>query len=645
MVEFLSSDLRVPKDHIVELYDQSASRQAIIDAFMALQSNTNIHKDDPILIFFAGHGGLVNAPPEWKQKHGTSKIQVIFPCDYGLPITNTGDVVNCIPDTTISELLNQLAEAKGNNITVVSDSCHSASGTRDDLARPGLKARSAEPIFAIPFDIDDDILTHSPLGSKTARGAELLLYSDQASHIHIAACGSAEKAWEDNGKGWFTTALLDTLRQSRVDNITYENLIKALPLLASQSPHCYGQNKSRVLFKSRPDLETKAFIPATCIFNPGRYTLLLQAGDESGVTEGSLWELHEFATEDSPPRARAIAGLPEVSTTPLEPDKNHSRWLDQRATQVPGRIETRMYARHLQAGQRTELKVWCSSLDLQSLLASPAPDAIDNTTHEFGYAIHKEQNNADIELGVYSNVPQGPRPAANSRVVFRLRDPIAKGYGISELKHAKPVIREEIETVLFAAARWKWHLQRTNLYPSHRSPPIETMRMMKVATKTRTGRDYLKTPVVVAEKSKGLVEFVAEANALYGIELVSRAKSPLHIRMFYFDATDFSIGDMFGHSVASGSEDATIPAGGKIMIGDGQDGGSPLRFTVSPENGAELGYLKVFWCTGSLELSDLAQKSAFGMRPGTVERAVGWAEPTQSPDWGTLCLTLVMKAA
>ncbi|CAE6439211.1 unnamed protein product, partial [Rhizoctonia solani] len=355
MVTFLTSDLKVPKHHIVELYNESASRQAIIHAFKALERNTRIHKDDPILIFFAGHGGLVNAPPKWQQKHGTSKIQVIFPYDYGLPIANTGDVVNCIPDTTISILLNELAEVKGNNITVVFDSCYSASGTREDLARPGLKARSAAPKFAIPYDIDNEI-THSSPDFETGRGVGLLLHSDQVSHIHIAACGPAETAWEDNGKGWFTTALLDTLRQSRIDAITYENLIEALPALPSQSPHCYGQNKNRVLFNSFPDLQAKVFIPVVCIFESGHYTLLLQAGEELGMTEGSLWELHESATENSSPRARAISGLPEMLITPLEPDKQHSRWLDQRANEVSRRTEIRMYARHLYAGQDTDLE-------------------------------------------------------------------------------------------------------------------------------------------------------------------------------------------------------------------------------------------------------------------------------------------------
>jgi hypothetical protein len=116
---FLISDLMVPKQQIVTLYDRYASRQAVINAFMMLQTDPRIHKGDPILIFFSGHGGLIDARPLWKEKYGSSKIQVIFPYDYYLPIDNSHTYVNCIPDITIAELLNQLAAVKGNNIVSI----------------------------------------------------------------------------------------------------------------------------------------------------------------------------------------------------------------------------------------------------------------------------------------------------------------------------------------------------------------------------------------------------------------------------------------------------------------------------------------------------------------------------------------------
>ncbi|KAF8717493.1 Caspase domain, partial [Rhizoctonia solani] len=640
MEMFLVSDLKVPKDHIISLYDRYASRKAIMNAFMMLQKDPRIHEGDPILIFFAGHGGLAEAEPKWRQKYGSSKIQVIFPYDYGLPVSNSNSSVDCIPDVTIAELLNQLAAAKGNNITVIFDSCHSASGTRDDLERPGLKARSADVLFPIPDDIDDDILAHSSLSTKIGRSSELLLYSDQASHIHIAACGSNQKAWEDEGRGYFTAVLLDTLRKSRVDNITYENLLKALPLISSQSPHCYGRNKSRILFDSRLDVQTRVFIPVVCDLEDDSWILQLQAGDESGVTENSVWDIHETATEDSVPRARVVADFPDIGTTLLSlGNRQDEMWLDKLARGAPRHTKIRVYARHLHAGQDTVLRVWCPVQSLRDLLRphNAASNAIKGTIHEVGYVMEQDRNRADLELDFYSR-------AAKPEVVFRLRNPIAETYGISELKYRKPASREEIETVLFAAAKWRWHLERTNRYPQNRSPQIDPMTMMRIATRVRGKREYLDKPVTMPAQ-RGMIEFVARGNDLYGVELISRSKLPLYIRMFYFDATDFSIGDMFGQTVANGAEDATIPVGGKIVIGDGRDGGSPLKFGVSPESRAELGYLKVFWSTIPLEVSDMAQKSAFKMRPGSIGRAVGRAEVQPTHDWGTMCLALVMKAA
>jgi hypothetical protein len=190
--------------------------------------------------------------------------------------------------------------------------------------------------------------------------------------------------------------------------------------------------------------------------------------------------------------------------------------------------------------------VWSPHQSLQDLLHPriTAPNATDGTGHEVGYVIQRDRNNADLELDIYPKVPPGGALTSKSEVIFRLRNPIAEAYGVSELRYRKPAIREEIETVLFAAAKWKWHLERTNLYPQNRTLQIEPMTMMKVAT--RAGglgrREYLDKPVPLRESPRGLIEFIARPSDLYGIELISLSKSPLYVRMFYFDATDFSIG-------------------------------------------------------------------------------------------------------
>jgi hypothetical protein len=65
-----------------------------------------------ILIFYAGHGGETEAPTGWEA--AGSKVQMILPVNYG-NVEGSG-VVQGIPDRTISRLLEDLAEKKGNNI-------------------------------------------------------------------------------------------------------------------------------------------------------------------------------------------------------------------------------------------------------------------------------------------------------------------------------------------------------------------------------------------------------------------------------------------------------------------------------------------------------------------------------------------------
>lgn len=119
--EFLVEDLQVPRTQIVSLRNEEASRGAVIQAFRDLADQVNILWDDPIFIFFAGHGSELDAPEAWKAGgHGSKpvaplsgafgKFQAILPQDY-----NTG-TVHAIPDRTIGALLIKIAQKKGNNI-------------------------------------------------------------------------------------------------------------------------------------------------------------------------------------------------------------------------------------------------------------------------------------------------------------------------------------------------------------------------------------------------------------------------------------------------------------------------------------------------------------------------------------------------
>ncbi|KAG9080950.1 hypothetical protein FRC07_014724, partial [Ceratobasidium sp. 392] len=258
MRDHLIIDLNVPPENITTLLDASATRSAILQNFKALQTNPRIRKGAPILIFFAGHGGLGTASQKCMDKYGHKEIQVIFPYDYEPKYPGpTPKDRNCIPDTTIRALLNGLAKERGNNIvrtsvvyndvgrfdtsclqTVILDSCYSASGDRTHTVA-GRIARDAEVEVEVSCDIDVDVTSPALLAelqsSKDSRSPQLPLHTDQASHVLLAAAGSHQKAWEESRRGNFTKEFLAGIRAvGGAHKITYENLITSLRKLPGE---------------------------------------------------------------------------------------------------------------------------------------------------------------------------------------------------------------------------------------------------------------------------------------------------------------------------------------------------------------------------------------------------------------------------
>jgi hypothetical protein len=111
--DWLLNRLGVPETHIRVLQNAAATRSAIIQALKGLSTDAKIKRDDPILIYYAGHGSEADAPKEWNWD--TAQIQTILPCDYGLK-GESNRVVQGIPDRTLGVLLSQIAQEKGDNI-------------------------------------------------------------------------------------------------------------------------------------------------------------------------------------------------------------------------------------------------------------------------------------------------------------------------------------------------------------------------------------------------------------------------------------------------------------------------------------------------------------------------------------------------
>ena len=244
--DYLTKRLRVPEDQIFTLFNEQATRSAIIQAFQDLSKNPHISQGDPIFIFYAGHGSQQRPHPDWKEPN--PKIEVIIPYDCTLDVS-----VQPIPDRTIGALIDEIARKKGDNIvsgfgrllnidliqitcnkTVVFDCCNSASGTRSDGDDSATLVRSVF-LGDLEFDknTDRDIWDCHPRGARVHDGHS---HRGLKSHILISACSSSEEAVEYEGRGRLSVALLkllDKVSPNQLRNCDILENIEPIPKLVS----------------------------------------------------------------------------------------------------------------------------------------------------------------------------------------------------------------------------------------------------------------------------------------------------------------------------------------------------------------------------------------------------------------------------
>jgi len=113
--DFLISELHVPEDRIINLRNEQAIRANIIKEIEGLATNPAIGAEDPILIYYAGHGAEARAPVGWQTSTEGGLIQMLVPHDF----SETGSKTNegqGVFDYLLGSLLERIAKSKSNNI-------------------------------------------------------------------------------------------------------------------------------------------------------------------------------------------------------------------------------------------------------------------------------------------------------------------------------------------------------------------------------------------------------------------------------------------------------------------------------------------------------------------------------------------------
>ncbi|KAG8715601.1 hypothetical protein FRC11_002488 [Ceratobasidium sp. 423] len=626
-------DLGVPEDHLLCLFDEQATRKGILAAFEShLIKNPKIQPHDPIVIFFAGHGDRMTAPASWHTSDG--KVEMILPHDAsyvdsgtdnpsaqaGTRRTNTLDTdkryIHGIPDMTLAFLLYRLSEEKGNNITVILDSCHSGSGTRGevisrnshDLKAPAIpdeldaqlrKSMSA----AYPSELKQDITSKETSGKLMAPSLE--------THILLAACREDELAQEvpnfgtESGGsqcgGVFTTALLKELRRCDLETTSYTTLIRNLlaahqeqryktsERVGPQTFQCEGRNQDRLLFSVQYSTSKGkiALIPTS-----DKSVYRVRVGSAQGIVPGTEFRVFwEKMNPTAPPVILVAKNVGSVISQLHGPNPNK-----------PPEIPKDAYATITKYNDHSNaVRIWVHGSvkrdeTWKSVLAGLDPLPISWAT------LPKDH---DIAL-----LP------ADEDVRFQGTHLIPGQFVTSHILKSSLGAKRLIE-ILTPLVYFYFHLKIQNKDAPVRAHLSIKLRELSERTNSWGSIIYeVKGDDLFGDSaSAGTVATLqADPDKAFGLELVNNSQENLFPYVLYYDFEDYSVGALYeppGRTVK-----APLQAGKSLTIGYGSGGSHPFQVDfTTPGSGKEYGAFVLLVCSEWVDIAYLQQEPPLGGDP------------------------------
>jgi len=633
--DYLKTHLAVEDSHIVNLRNERATRDAILQELDALRTRPSIGKGDPIVIFFATHGTTFETPPNWNSGHPF--ISSIVPHDC-YEKDSSGNETIPIPDLTIAASLDKLADpegGKGDNITVILDCCHSGSGTRslEEFTDPTERIRGIDflPEFGhpIPSNVDKHILapTYAPRGLYSTKESA---HIGTRSHVLLAACSPSEKAREKGGRGLFTLALLKALTGvANMDEMTYHDLHHRIPRIYGQTPQCEGENTGRKLFNSR--IQSKRLLLHRVRKVQDRY--IMDAGAIHGISENSKFAIYE--SRHITPEVISLATMTAHTVGLFQTDMSLTS-----NTEAPFNIEGFYFALKTSATEEEEVT-------LHIPLHSELLPFFQKLKEEFKSSgkrpirlVTDDSDSADISASALGN----------GRIEYRIKNQKIAKYAPNKLyKSITGLDQLKTQQIIQSASHFFWHLRRCPK-ESHLKNKIyvefHKLRQDKSDGNgwKRHGGNLIKNNVIDIEADTG---YVNDNGTLYGMTVWNNTKTPLHVSAFYFDCYDLSIEKYYLPPATGVNAAPSLPGDGKLTIGYGDGGGIPMGFYVRDGQTLDIGFLKIFVSTESVDLegtqwSDVPafQSTERAMRPyGAIE-----PQPQPLPDsWDTVEIAVVQR--
>lgn len=640
MRDYLIS-LEVPDTNIHNLRDEGATRTKIIDAFKDLATDKRINKGDPIVIFFAGHGVEARAPEEWNNDRAPIQMRTTYNFNWD---TSPEMEEQGIPDITLAALLNDIAAAKGNNITVIFDSCHSGSGTR----APGSENTVGTVRSAILPDnyemlpgIDSDLRHKARAAISPDTGDAVGLYS----HVLLAAASPQSYSFEGpkpGSRGKFTVGLLDLFNSVPLDTLIYSDVPDRLPhmegtdpygRLITQYPQVEGYYQTRTIFNGRAPISSKQLYRVTK--DSGTFTIA--CGEVQGITSGAKFNLYEQKSITSSLFGTAtIRGTPRACTsilnTPVLPNGKQAT----RST-----VPVTLWAMLTSLGENVP----------KVPIAVPADDAflplIKRVVGDMGARKPTQPTVTLVDLDKPHELALRKDPSSDN-VYFDLTDAQVNLFGVKTLSSRYTIPITEVDRLLLVLDRatdFFFHFRRSSknaVIQNLVDLAAYSLSIQTIKSSSVEAQDVWLPELPVTNLNEGgiMTVDVAEKKS-YGFCLTNNAPDPLFVWAFLFEISNLSISLVYEppKSKAITHEGASLqPKGGELTIGYGSGGAKRRGFIITDEDAdVEVSYFKAFMTTQPVQLGGIVQGSPFPDPNGRVGVVV---EDPPRDLWGSVMLAV-----
>ncbi|THU85347.1 hypothetical protein K435DRAFT_843305 [Dendrothele bispora CBS 962.96] len=543
--------------HTMLLQNHEATRDAIIKQIGDIATSKYIDRGHPILIYFAGHGAQVEPLKEWELP-SERKIQMCIPYDFSLkPIDGKG---MGILDRDLSEAIAKVAKKKGDNIVVILDSCHSASGTRGEaeatraIKIPSDYAKSAS-LKKEDFSPSGDTMNCSRASSTTP-----------TNHILLSACRedewAKEKVFGKGKRGIFTQHLFTKLREAETESMTYGELILSLPLAEYQHPHCDAIDKDRIVFSLNHKRREFHSIDPPNQGNP-RY---LQLGAPHGVQKSDcflLFKEDKFSSESC---------VGEGSVVDLKGFKS--------VLQVPQKSDPAFAVRTIQSPSISiivpeevlePLPPWFLKLGVKLVTKA-------DQTHEV-LKLVKDENRVKFEF-------------------------LNAEHSVAETHlHSWPLEKDSLVRLFHQMGHFYHHLRHT---PSPiLSIPVQVSIVLLKDMEPIDNSDTILSPSIP-------VKVLADGEPRYGFKVTNTSNKGIFFSLFYFGLRQFNIDALYNPpTVTSGVPTACLAPNEFKTIGYGNPGDEGFCFSLEGSAESDVGYLRLFFSYQYLDFLHIRRSNLF----------------------------------